>query len=165
MPGGWSRLLLRARYGHESTVSTVQRSRGAGANGQKKDREKRAVPKMELSAGAARKIGRSCRVGPVAETCPDTRKSDQLASAAAVLSAVQIAAGLSRRSRAKKAPATGPEVFGSLPETQECGPTWTRRPNQRMQLCRGRSTQHRNRRPNLASVRAPGNLRAALLAR
>ena len=49
-------------------------------------------------------------------TCPDRRKSDELASAAAVLSA-----GV-------------------------CGPTWSRRPNQRMQLCRGHSTQRLNRR-------------------
>jgi hypothetical protein len=41
--------------------------------------------KVELSA-VARKIGRSCRIGPVAETYPDARKSDELASAAAVLS-------------------------------------------------------------------------------
>ena len=70
MLGGWSRLLLRARYGHESSVSTVQRSRSAGANGQKKDSENRAVPKMDCRLASREKSAGSCRVGPVAETCP-----------------------------------------------------------------------------------------------
>lgn len=85
-------------------------------------------------------------------TCPDRRKSDEVASAAAVLSAGvcnRRASNSGRDSRGdlvqrKRLPRA--QKSSGAPETQEYGPTWSRRPNQRMQLCRGHSTQLLNRR-------------------
>ena len=106
------------------------------------------------------KIGRSCRVRLLAEHAPDARKADELASAAAFWGVCYRRASNGGRTLAaissKESACHGPRSLWEPAGDQECvsrlgltgrigaaAPPWA---------------QHRNRRPNLAWVRVPGNL-------